>query len=51
MIYDRQREGEFRQDGGGGPTFFDVVSLALRDVVFLSRICLRTSGGVHHGLR
>ncbi len=51
MIQYRQRGGKLRQDGGGGPTFFDVVSLALRDVGFLPRMCVRTSGGVHHGLR
>ena len=51
MIQYRQRGGELRQDGGGEPTFFDVVSLALRDVVFLPRRCLRNSGGAQYVLR
>ena len=38
MRIHRQRRGGHRQDGGGFPTCFDIVSLALRDVV--SSVCV-----------
>ncbi len=51
MIQYRQRGGELRQDGGGGPTFFDIVSLALRDVGFLARVWPREVGVFSHAVR
>lgn len=46
-----QRRGSHRQDGGGGPTFFDIVSLALRDVGFLVRVWPHEVGVFSHAAR
>ena len=44
-----------KQDGGGFPTCFDIVSLALRDVVSLVRVSARAlpreAGRGYHGDR
>ena len=51
MTNDQQSGGELRQDGGGFPTCFDIVSLALRDVVSSVCVCAHGAGVFSHVAR